>query len=297
MADQEPTPAGFPDRPVTIGLTGGLRLRTPEPRDEEGITQACADPAIASYTEVPVPYTAAHARDYVQRVAPARLHDRTAVILAVVDPDDTLLGMVSLHDLDDFSRGAVGYWVAPWARGRGVATASVRGLTGWGFDCLGLVHITWTALVGNLASLQVAQAAGFIGEGRLTGGVVSHGGVPQDCWTASLLPDSPRTGPFKRRDIDVEIAAGAWQLQPLESPEVGFAEATLPVPATATQAIWIAKEATTADATAAVALLGRPGGRGWVLSAPGTPQELPAARAARDAVARYGRLALGMDLL
>lgn len=297
MTAQQTSPDDFPDRPVKIDLSADLQLRTPEPKDEPEITRACADPDIATYTEVPAPYTPAHAREYVQRVVPARLHDRSAVILTVADAADDVMGMVSLHDLDGFHRGAIGFWIAPWARGRGLAVASVRGLVRWGFERLGLTHITWTALVGNLASLRVAQAAGFVGEGRLSGGVVAHGGEPRDCWTASIFAASPLVGPFSRPEVDVEIAAGMWQLQPIEAAEVGFAETVLPVPCNATQAIWIAKEITTAEPQAAVALLGQSGGRGWVLSAPRDESDRQAAVAARDAVTRYGLRALGMDLL
>jgi len=32
------------------------------------------------------------------------------------------------------AKAEVGYWVAPWARGRGVAAAAVEAATGWAFE-------------------------------------------------------------------------------------------------------------------------------------------------------------------
>lgn len=47
---------------------------------------------------------------------------------------DVLLGGASLKDMHQASRqAAVGYWPAPHARGRGVATHAVRLLAEWPF--------------------------------------------------------------------------------------------------------------------------------------------------------------------
>ena len=63
--------------------------------------------------------------------------------------------------------GDVGYWLASWARGRGVATRALRLLCAWAFDSLDLARIQLHTLPDNDASQRVAERAGFRREGLL----------------------------------------------------------------------------------------------------------------------------------
>ena len=56
----------------------------------------------------------------------------------------------------------VGYWVAPEARGHGVATKAVRVLAGWLIESVGLRTVVLEIEESNAASLAVARAAGFV---------------------------------------------------------------------------------------------------------------------------------------
>jgi RimJ/RimL family protein N-acetyltransferase len=53
------------------------------------------------------------------------------------------------------------YWLAPWGRGRGIATNAVKMLCQWAFRSLGLERVTLKTLVGNTRSQLVAKRAGF----------------------------------------------------------------------------------------------------------------------------------------
>ena len=75
----------------------------------------------------------------------------------------------------------IGYWVAPEARGRGVAPTAVRAVCRWAFSTKGLELIEWRAEVGNEASRRVAEKAGFRMEGELRKRLV-HRGVRVDAW-------------------------------------------------------------------------------------------------------------------
>jgi RimJ/RimL family protein N-acetyltransferase len=87
---------------------------------------------------------------------------------AISDPSSTLLGSVSLHKIDtDQADAEVGYWVAPWARGRGLAARAVAAAAQFGFVELGLHRLYLFHAVENVASCRVAEAAGFELEGRL----------------------------------------------------------------------------------------------------------------------------------
>ena len=53
------------------------------------------------------------------------------------------------------------YWLAPWGRGRGIATNAVKMLCQWAFDSIRLKRVTLKNLVGNTRSQLVAERAGF----------------------------------------------------------------------------------------------------------------------------------------
>ena len=85
---------------------------------------------------------------------------------AVADSSDRLIGSVSVHKIDhDQTDAEIGYWVAPWARGQGVATRAVVAATGFAFDQIGLHRVYLFHSVDNHGSCGVARAAGFQLEG------------------------------------------------------------------------------------------------------------------------------------
>lgn len=140
---------------------GDLILRPKAPGDADAVTAACRDPEIPRWTQVPSPYTRAHAVEYLARVNTDAAAG-TAVGLHAVDPDGALLGSFALMELDrEPGYGEIGYWVVAEARGRGVATRAVRLLTGWGHDALGLRRIEILTHRDNLPSQRVAGKAGF----------------------------------------------------------------------------------------------------------------------------------------
>ena len=138
--------------------------------DVEALVRACVDPEIQRWTLVPAGYTRAHAERFVEHAAQA-LADRSSVEVAVVDAtSDEVLGSVGLVTIDH-ERGVaeIGYWTAPHARGRGVATRAVRLLTDFAFAELGLKRLELMPFVGNRASERVAARAGYVREGRRSG--------------------------------------------------------------------------------------------------------------------------------
>ena len=64
---------------------------------------------------------------------------------------------------------AVGYWVAPWARNRGLATRAVETLSAWALGDGGFDRLELTTHPENTASQRVAEKAGFNREGLVTG--------------------------------------------------------------------------------------------------------------------------------
>ncbi|MYT33743.1 GNAT family N-acetyltransferase [Streptomyces sp. SID8354] len=77
-------------------------------------------------------------------------------------------GNIALHGIDrENAQAKVGYRIARWTRGQGVATAAVHCVADWALRELGLNRIVLTHGVENTASCRVAQKAGFGLEGTL----------------------------------------------------------------------------------------------------------------------------------
>lgn len=155
-----------PDRPLTDGT---VVLRLPWDADAPAIAAACCDPEIARWIPVPVPYRLDDARAFIAFAAEGWSSGREPTFV-IADPESRALdGAIAIHRRpDEPGRAAVGYWLAPEARGRGVATRAVRLVVRWAFDVEPtLVRMELLTLVGNEASGRVALRAGFAREGVL----------------------------------------------------------------------------------------------------------------------------------
>jgi len=143
---------------------GVLALRRWRAADVPQIAAACVDPEIQRWTLVPAGYDEDDARDFLAR-GDAGWADGTLAALAVVaaDDPDTVLGAVGFGRPDWETRRAAeaGYWVAPGARRRGVASGALELLTRWAFESLGLRRLELHVIEGNVASERVAERAGF----------------------------------------------------------------------------------------------------------------------------------------
>lgn len=95
-----------------------------------------------------------------RRLSFAVLYDEAA------DAPDHVVGNVVLKEYAAGQDSAeVGYWTAPAARCRGVASTAVEMLTTWAFKTLGppgLQRIELLHQQGNLSSCRVAQKSGYV---------------------------------------------------------------------------------------------------------------------------------------
>ncbi|WP_341719143.1 GNAT family N-acetyltransferase [Micromonospora sp. FIMYZ51] len=176
----------------------GLRLRPFRLADIADITAGCADPLTQRFLDgLPYPYTEADARWWVTEGAPAAFAGGGAAY-AVADPEtDRLLGTVGLSNpVAQRGQAEIGYWVAPWARGRGLATAATRALAGHAF-ATGIVRLELLTSVENVASQRVALAAGFHPEGVRRSASAVRGGGRRDLTVWVRLADDP-PGPVPR---------------------------------------------------------------------------------------------------
>ncbi|HET8820786.1 MAG TPA: GNAT family N-acetyltransferase [Thermoleophilaceae bacterium] len=175
----------LPSPPLT---DGDILLRPWERRDAAAVTAACQDPEIPRWTVVPYHYTQRHARDFVNETAADRAAGRE-LALAIVDPEDLLLGAVGLANFDwPDLKGEIGYWITAAARRRRVGTRATRLLAVWAIEQLGLERVELLANPRNEASQQLAERAGFTREGTLRRYRRRHG-VREDLVMFSLLAE------------------------------------------------------------------------------------------------------------
>ena len=175
-------------------LTDGVvLLEPPTDADAEAITRACQDRELARWVPVPQPYTEQDARSFVENLVGPGWETGGELTWGVREPDGTLLGMVGLHRVEHGS-AEIGYWLAPWARHRGVMSRAVALVLDAAFDPdgLDLLRVTWRATVGNWPSRRVAWRAGFVVEGTVRAEIVHREGVRRDAWVGTVLRGAPR---------------------------------------------------------------------------------------------------------
>jgi RimJ/RimL family protein N-acetyltransferase len=174
--------------PIEI-IAGDLLIRSWQPEDADAVYEACQDPVTQRWTGLPAPYERHHATQFVSERAPADWAAGTAAPLGVFDrATGRLLGAHGLASIEPVRHSAeIGYWTAPWARGKGVALAATRAVAAWAFAYFGLSRLTWMAEIGNHASRLVALRAGFQigGETRLP---TDEPGGRREAWLGTLLP-------------------------------------------------------------------------------------------------------------
>ncbi len=152
-------PLPLPDPPLAdeeIVLTPFSEL------DLGPLVDYCNDPEIARFTFLPVPYERRHALDFFTN-QDARRERGEAIDLSIRDREDlALLGAVGLRAFrEERASVEVGYWVAPPARGRGLAPRAVRLMTAWALANLPLSRVDLPLDARNAASRRVAEKAGF----------------------------------------------------------------------------------------------------------------------------------------
>ncbi|MFJ8577119.1 GNAT family N-acetyltransferase [Micromonospora sp. NPDC093277] len=175
-----------------------VRLRPFHLDDVVDTATACADPVTRrGIAGLPDPYTEESARRWITEGAPAAW-TRGGAAYAIAEPGtDRLLGGIDLSQpVPTRGQWEIGYWVAPWARRLGVATAAARALAEHAFAA-GCARLELLTDEENTASQRVALAAGFRHEGVRRAADPGRGGDRKDLVAWVRLADDP-PGPAVR---------------------------------------------------------------------------------------------------
>lgn len=179
----------FPDPPLEDSI---VALRPWRRADSAQRYAAFADPLCLQFSwPLLEPFTEAHVVNRFDAQEEARLRGEE-VNLAVADALDParVWGGTSVYDVTE-GRAGVGYWLGPDARGRGIATRTLRLMAQWAFSSLGVMRLELTCAPDNIGSQRVAERCGFVQEGVLRSHIPFRDGR-RDTVMFSLLPGELR---------------------------------------------------------------------------------------------------------
>lgn len=146
---------------------GAVHLRRWAPDDLPCVKQAAEDTRITESTTVPAVYTEEAGRAFLAHQL-RRLEDGEGLSLAIADAGtDQALGLLWLAVRPQPDVAGIGYWIAPAARGRGVARRAVQLATRWALHTAGATRVEAWVEPDNNASQRLLKAAGFVREGVL----------------------------------------------------------------------------------------------------------------------------------
>ncbi|GAB3450425.1 GNAT family N-acetyltransferase [Streptomonospora sediminis] len=178
--------------PSVVLHTDRLVLRAHTSEDIDPVHRGITDPEVQRWLPLPhpgEPYTRADAENWCLVEAPqARVGGDGQQWAAIESATGAYAGSVGLVRTIWRARSTeVGYWLGPWARGRGLATEAVAAVSRWALTDQAFQRVELKAATGNAASRRVAEKAGFVFEGVERNAMPLHSGRT-DLAAYSLIP-------------------------------------------------------------------------------------------------------------
>lgn len=199
-------------------VTERLRLRAMSVDDAEDVAAACNEASTREFLPfLPSPYSVDDALTWINGQA-LHAYERGSAQWAITDKDTgRFLGVLGLPVVSP-SRGSaeIGYWAAPWARGKGYTTEAVIAVAEWLF-AHDFHRATLAIDPANIASQRVALAAGFRRESVQRGEIVlADGSFGDSIVFARLSTDPTGRTPRVLPDLpDGRLTDGVVSLRPM----------------------------------------------------------------------------------
>lgn len=205
--------------PEVVLASERLILRPYRREDAPDVRLACSDPQTQRWIALPDPYTDEVARSWVTDESHRPRRTGTGSIFAVESRETgRLVAGFGLHRVEHRDGTAeIGYWVAPWARGRGIGAEATRRIARYAFEELALGRVDVLVEPANAASHRVAAKAGCSYEGvRVAagaGGASREHRVDLAAWR--LLPGDEFPAPRRFPDV-LALSDGTVTLRPVQ---------------------------------------------------------------------------------
>ena len=134
------------------------------------------DPLLCARIGRERPPSAAELGQAVEREAAERAAGASAEFTILAPGSDVFRGLVNVHHVDwPAARAELGIWLAPGARGAGLASGALRLLGRWLLRECGLERLELLTEPDNGPLLRAAKAAGFVHEGVLRSHLLERG--------------------------------------------------------------------------------------------------------------------------
>ena len=124
--------------------------------DASWIYEACQDEQIQFWTTIPKPYSMENALAFVRGEVPEYK------IWVIEERGERPVGLISIHTVDDSGSADIGYWVAPWGRGKGAAKNAIELVARYARQDPKIHSLTACISDENLPSQKVAVSAGLL---------------------------------------------------------------------------------------------------------------------------------------
>lgn len=143
-----------------ILITERLVLRAPHDEDLDALTNLANNIHIAKMlTRLPHPYTAAHARAFIEDVRSGNIGN---CIYAITQADTGIfMGSCAIHNPDEEGRVEIGYWLGEPYWGQGYATEVAHALVDLAFKVSDIECLYVSCKQDNAASRNVIKKVGF----------------------------------------------------------------------------------------------------------------------------------------
>jgi len=147
--------------------TERLLLRPFSLSDAADVQRLAGDFAIADTTQtIPHPYEDGMAEQWISTHAERFAQGKVATFAVVLKPQGTLVGAISLTDIDKGHQAELGYWIGKPYWNQGLCTEAGQAVLRYGFETLGLIRVHSRHISRNPASGRVMRKLGMQHEGR-----------------------------------------------------------------------------------------------------------------------------------